>query len=107
MNRITLAIVTTICLATVAGAEEPVLSVDTDRIMSLARQAIAEQKDDIDPDSLEFLDITYRFDAKQKEHLRVSFRHSPQSETETSEDGERNLMWTITRSKQEPGQRNV
>ncbi len=86
-------------LVTTAHAEEPVLTVDTDRIIALAREAIAEQKKDLDVDDLDFADITYHCNAERKEHFRVGFRHSPKSETETTEEDARTSTRTVTKFK--------
>ena len=98
MTRLAIALAV-MSLVTTAHAKEPVLTVDTDRIIALARQAIAEQKKDLDVDDLAFVDITYHCNAERKENLRVGFRHSPKSETETTEEDARTSTRTVTRFK--------
>jgi hypothetical protein len=99
-NMTRLAIVLAImCLVATAQAEEPVLTVDTERIIALAREAIAEQKKDLDLDALDFADITYHCNAERKDHLRVGFRHSPKSKTETTEEDARTSTRTVTKFK--------
>jgi hypothetical protein len=96
MKRPTLLLITIACFAGSAWSAEPVLSVDTDRVMTLARQAIASARDDVDPEKIEFTDITYRFDGK-KEQLRVAFRHSP--EAEVTKDEDKGSVRTVTNFK--------
>jgi len=79
MTKLTILLITAACLTGSARAADPVLSVDTNRILTLARRAIADARDDVDADKIEFTDITYRFDTK-REQLRVAFRHSPEAE---------------------------
>lgn len=86
------------CLASIAHAD-PVLSVDTNRIISLARNAISEEKYNVESNKLEFVDITYRYDARQIETLCVGFRHSPVSKTTSDSDANLNSAKTETRFK--------
>jgi len=84
----------------VAGcATQSVLRMNQDRIVFLAQQAITEQESDVDMNRLEFSGITYRLDATWKENLRVTFRHSPETETETTGDKERRSTRTVTKCK--------
>jgi hypothetical protein len=96
MTKLTILLITAACLTGSAQAAAPVLSVDTNRILTLARQAIADARDDVDTDKIEFVDISYRFDAKS-EHLRVAFRHSP--EAEVAGDKEKASVRTVTNFK--------
>ena len=96
MTRLAIALVA-VTLVACAFAEEPVLTVDTDRIITLARQAIAEQEKDLAVNDLDFTDITYSYNAERKEYLRVGFRHSLKSETETTEEGARTSTRTVTK----------
>lgn len=98
MTRLAIALIIMSWVSTVQ-AKEPVLTVDTERIIAVAREAITEQEKELDADDLDFVDITYQCDAKRKESLRVSFRHTPKSESETTEDNGRTTTRTVTKYK--------
>ena len=98
MTRLAIALIVMSLIST-AQAKEQVLTVDTDRIIALAREAIAEQEKELDADNLDFVDITYLCDAERKETLRVGFRHTPKSESETTEDDGRTSTRTVTKYK--------
>jgi hypothetical protein len=96
MTKLIILLITAACLTGNARATEPVLSVDTNRILTLARQGIADAMDDVDTDKIEFADISYRFDPKG-EQLRVAFRHSPESEV--TKDKDKGAVRTVTNFK--------
>lgn len=85
MNKATIGLLAFLCIATTSYAGEQVLSVDTNRIITLSMAAIADAGLDLDPSKLEFSSIKYTIDADQAENFSASFRHSPESESTTDE----------------------
>ena len=63
-----------VCLATL-GYAEPVISVDTNRIITLAYNAIREARENVDPTTLQFSRITY-FRSRRQKILQVIFIRS-------------------------------
>jgi hypothetical protein len=86
-------------MCTTGCMTQQVASLDADRIIAISRQAIAETRKDLNLADLEFIEIKHIYDANLKERMTIGFRHSPTSESKTTEDDEMSSIKTITRFK--------
>lgn len=73
-----ISILTFVCLT--ALSEQPVLSIDTNRLVSIAKEAIGNSKYKLDADKLELRKISYVCDETLAEDLSIEFRHNPKIE---------------------------
>lgn len=85
MKRLITGAVYLLSVAAISCAADPVVSVDTNRAISLSLTAITNAGVRGDASTLAFSDIKYLLDADGVETLTVAFRHSPQSEAATNE----------------------